>query len=61
MERIGQAFLRKYPELAKFIQNTATLPWPGLLFVRICPAVFSVLDYSVSFGHTELYDVAPEA
>lgn len=59
MQRVGQALLHKFPDLAKFIQDTTTLPWPGLLFLRIQPAVFSVLDYSVSFGHTELYDTAP--
>jgi nitroimidazol reductase NimA-like FMN-containing flavoprotein (pyridoxamine 5'-phosphate oxidase superfamily) len=61
MNRIGQAFLHKFPELEEFVQNTTTLPWPGMLFLCIRPSVFSVLDYSVSFGHTELYDVPPEA
>jgi len=61
MDRIAQALLRKFPELADVIRDTDTLPWPGMLFLRIHPTVFSVLDYSVSFGHTKLYDMAPDA
>lgn len=59
MARIGQALLHKFPELAQFIEDPATAPWPGMLFLRIHPAIFSVLDYRAGFGHTELYDVAP--
>jgi hypothetical protein len=45
MERIRHALLRKLPELAEAVRDTAVLPWPGMLFLRIRPTIFSVLDY----------------
>lgn len=60
IERIEQAFLRKFPQITTFVPDVGTLPWPGLLFLRITPAVISLLDYSIGFGHTELYCVRPE-
>lgn len=62
-EHIGhvvQALLRKFPGAKKFAQDVPTLPWQGLLFLRISPTVISLLDYSLGFGHTELYGVRPE-
>lgn len=61
IERITQAFRRKFPQIVKFVPDAATAPWPGLLFLRIAPTVVSLLDYSKGFGHTELYAVTPEA
>lgn len=58
MEEIGQKILRKFPEAKQFALESSSPPWPGLLFLRIEPSVISLLDYSVAFGHTELYQVA---
>lgn len=59
--RIEQAFLHKFPDIVTIMPETGTLPWPGLLFLRIRPTVVSLLDYSQGFGHTELYGIAPDA
>lgn len=61
VERVAQTFLRKFPEAKDFAPGPVSLPWPGLLFVRVRPTVVSLLDYSLGFGHTELYEIPPEA
>jgi len=50
--------LFRFPQLRQLTQSDV-IPWPGGVFVRITPAVISVLDYEQGFGHTELYAVGP--
>lgn len=59
IEHAAQALLRKYPQAAELMAADGTLPWQGMLLLRIIPTVVSLLDYSKGFGHTELYAVAP--
>jgi hypothetical protein len=54
---VAELLLNKFPEAKSFAQAGAAMPWQGLLFVRIDPAVISLLDYSRGFGHTELYEI----
>jgi len=61
IERVAQALLRKFPEAKDFAQGGDAFPWQGLLFLRVRPTIISLLDYSLGFGHTELYEVSPEA
>ncbi|WP_342114490.1 pyridoxamine 5'-phosphate oxidase family protein [Pseudoduganella sp. OTU4001] len=53
----SQALLHKFPQAAEFMTAEGTLPWQGMLLLRIVPSVVSLLDYSKGFGHTELYAV----
>jgi nitroimidazol reductase NimA-like FMN-containing flavoprotein (pyridoxamine 5'-phosphate oxidase superfamily) len=52
--------LRKYPEFSAIIANTATLPWPGMLFIALQPARIALLDYTQGFGHTEYFTAGIE-
>jgi len=52
--------LFRFPQLRQLMQAGHSM-WPGAVFVRITPSVFSLLDYELGFGHTELYQVAPGA
>jgi len=61
VEHVAQRFLQKFPDAKEFVQSSGSPPWQGLLFVRIRPTVISLLDYSLGFGHTELYEVTPGA
>lgn len=54
LERIGKAFLRKFPQLAQ-LAPVGAVPLQSILFLRIQPIVISLLDYRMGFGHTELY------
>lgn len=58
MRLVGARLLGRFPHLRQFIKGTATLPWSGMLFVKIVPKVISVLDYRTRFGHTDLVDVS---
>jgi len=57
IERIGQEFLRKFPQLSKIVPGAGATPFQSILFLRIHPTVISLLDYRAGFGHTELYEV----
>lgn len=48
-EHAYAVLLNKFPEMDAFPAND-----PAIAFVRLRPIVFSVLDYSQGFGHTEL-------
>ena len=50
--------LRKLPAYAGIISDTAVLPWPGMLFIRIEPRVLKLLDYTKGFGHTDRFEFA---
>jgi nitroimidazol reductase NimA-like FMN-containing flavoprotein (pyridoxamine 5'-phosphate oxidase superfamily) len=57
MRAVADRLLRRHPHLRQFIQGTATVPWSGMLFIKIVPKVISILDYRKRFGHTELVEV----
>lgn len=44
--------LSRFPQYARLLPDTETLPWPGMLFIRIVPHAISLLDYTKGFGHT---------
>lgn len=50
--------LQKFPEAKEFTLPGSPDAMQGLLFVRIEMTVVSLLDYSIGFGHTELYQLA---
>ena len=50
IERIGDLFTRKFPQLSGFRPEDLL----GTAFFRVTPKVISVLDYSKGFGHTDL-------
>lgn len=60
IERVAGALLYKFPAAKSFAQAAGPMPWQGLLFLRIDPTVISLLDYSLGFGHTELYAVGTD-
>lgn len=53
LEKAGALFLAKFPQLGAFSGKD---PFDMVLF-RVTPIVFSVLDYSKGFGHTDLVEV----
>jgi general stress protein 26 len=55
-EHAYQVLLHKFPEMSGFPASD-----PAIAFVRVCPTVISVLDYSQGFGHTELVKVRAAA
>jgi general stress protein 26 len=48
-EHAYQVLLKKFPEMSAFPPSD-----PAVAFVRVRPAVISMLDYTQEFGHTEL-------
>lgn len=53
--RIDELMQARFPQIAEI-----ELPEPvDVILVRVDPVVFSVLDYSQVFGHTELVEVQP--
>jgi len=55
-EHAADLMLFRFPQLRQLMQAGHRM-WPGAVFVRITPSVFSLLDYEQGFGHTELYQV----
>ena len=49
-QKIGELFLKKFPEAQEVLQEEMG----ELALFRIEPQVISILDYSKGFGHTEL-------
>lgn len=49
--------LQKLPAFETIVTEPATLPWPGMLFIRITPLRLAMLDYTRGFGHTESFDL----
>ncbi|WP_167086737.1 pyridoxamine 5'-phosphate oxidase family protein [Massilia frigida] len=60
-QRAATALLARFPAFADVVANTAALPWPGMLFVRITPLALSLLDYTKGFGHTDFFDLRDSA
>lgn len=50
MAKVGALMLRKFPQLGAFVQTSSA----EMALFRIDAEVFSILDYSQGFGHTEL-------
>jgi nitroimidazol reductase NimA-like FMN-containing flavoprotein (pyridoxamine 5'-phosphate oxidase superfamily) len=59
LEHARDCMLRKFPDLGKMIGDEHSIPWNSSVFLRIAPQVVSLLDYTLGFGHTELYRVSP--
>lgn len=51
VRRASELLLARFPQYAQLIADTDTVPWPGLLYIRIVPHNVSVLDYTAGFGH----------
>lgn len=51
VQRASELLLARFPQYAKVLPDTDTVPWPGMLYVRIVPRSLVVLDYTISFGH----------
>jgi hypothetical protein len=49
LARVGLLFLAKFPEVAQYV----SAPPDEMAMFRIEPTVFSLLDYSQGFGHTD--------
>lgn len=60
-QRAAAALLGRFPAFAQIVANTAVLPWPGMLFVRITPLIVTLLDYTRGFGHTETFDLRTDS
>jgi PPOX class probable F420-dependent enzyme len=54
IERVFQAMLERFPELAAFAENADPTQ---MAVVRVRPEVISLLDYRRAFGHTEVIEV----
>ena len=52
MRLASELLLARFPQYVKLVGNTQTVPWPGMLYVRIVPRNVALLDYTQSFGHT---------
>ena len=53
----SELLLARFPQYARFVADTGTVPWPGMLFIRIVPHAISLLDYTQGFGHTRHFVV----
>ena len=51
-EHAFEMLAKKFPEMAAFPPSD-----PAMAFVRVHPAVISMLDYTQGFGHTELVEI----
>ena len=45
----------RVPEYGAIISDPVVHPWPGMLFIRITPHTIILLDYTLGFGHTEVF------
>jgi hypothetical protein len=52
----GALLLQKLPAYADIVAETALLPWPGMVFIRMRPHAISLLDYTKGFGHTTVFE-----
>jgi general stress protein 26 len=53
IERIGELFTRKFPQLSGFRPEDLL----GTAFFKITPKVISAIDYTKGFGHSELIEL----
>ncbi len=52
LERAGQAFMAKFPEVAQYVTGEGEVA-----MFEVTPELISVLDYRQGFGHTDLVRV----
>ena len=52
MARASNLLLHRFPQFAKFISGTTSVPWAGTVFIRISLESVALLDYARGFGHT---------
>lgn len=55
--RVSECMLKRFPQISTLTPGTTSLPWAGVIFVRISPQFISVLNYEKGFGHTDLFSV----
>lgn len=55
--RASECMLKRFPQISTLTAGTTSLPWAGVVFVKISPQFISILDYEKGFGHTELFSV----
>jgi general stress protein 26 len=53
IERIGELFTRKFPQLSGFRPEDLL----GTAFFRVTPKVISAIDYTKGFGHSDLIEL----
>ena len=57
MLRASQLLLNRFPQFAEFMSDTASIPWPGTVFIKIAPVSVTLLDYVRGFGYTGRFRV----
>ena len=57
---VSNLLFAKLPAYADLIAEPRTLPWPGMLFMRIDPRVIQLLDYTQGFGHIDSFVLEEE-
>ena len=53
LAKVGALFLAKFPQVADFSEEDQA----SMAIYRVTPTVFSVLDYTLGFGHSDLVTV----
>ena len=56
-EKAGALLLKKLPSYVALVGKSPPVPWPGMVFIRIVPAVLTLLDYTKRFGHTTQFNI----
>ncbi len=56
-EAASALLLAKLPAYVSLIGAAPSLPWPGMLFIRIMPTALTLLDYTKHFGHSTHFAV----
>ena len=51
-EEASVLLLKKLPAYLALMGKTPSVPWPGMLFIRIVPSALTLLDYTRHFGHS---------
>lgn len=59
-KRIAALLLKKFPQYRSVIDSLETVPWPGLLFIRVVPDCIAIIDYTVKFGHVTYHKLMTE-
>lgn len=61
LARVAVLMAHKFPDIKRMQAAGKAPDWGSVLVLRIAPQVISLLDYSLGFGHTELYAVPADA
>lgn len=51
-EQASALLLKKLPAYVAVTGRSPSVPWPGMLFIRIVPTALTLLDYTRHFGHS---------